>query len=160
MDDVRKLFQALNMTEVCDKKGNLWATYPCDHPPKIGFGFPSKSDAATFALSHDNPVSPGPVSNHTSVFTILPDPLIAASVGFGPNRCRASITELKTMEPWGWMLGQSKVDLLQTLVLKIADLQIDFFQGHYVDFNYGPDDGKEQFLGFAQYDNVKQDADD
>ena len=142
------------MLEIPEGDG-IVGVYPCDNPPKIGFGFPSWADA--FEYSQPQPRSicgVGRCSNHSSVFPISPNGLIRRSIG---NQCTATLYgKNKRNESFPkWTLGQGK-NLIQCLLVtdQTTESMVDFFQGHYVDYDCSAYSGPGVLFSFAPYESV------
>lgn len=117
---VQQIFNASGVTyEMVNQTGcapTLVGTYPCAHPPKLGFGFPSTSDAAQSAAIGNNTVS-----KESTIFDV-------AAASFSSNNANGICTSV--------LAGQDII-LPQAPNQPLWVVGQPWFQTHYLDFNIG-----------------------
>lgn len=102
---VQTLFDAAGIQSVlrpnatADSPTTLDGYFPCAHPPELGFGFPSLTNATT---------ATGPISHSSTIFNILPSQLVENRTD---GNCTASIhgTDEFGSGPGAiWIVGQGE----------------------------------------------------
>ena len=115
---VQQIFDASGVTyEIQNITGcapTLVGTYPCSHPPKLGFGFPSISDASQAAAKPNSTVS-----KKSSIFDV-------AAAAFSAGSANGTCTSI--------LAGQD-IPLSQAQNQLLWVVGQPWHQNHYVDFN-------------------------
>jgi len=97
MFDATGVQSVLTPNTTADTSSTLTGYYPCDDPPDLGFGFPSKTNATTASQEHSSNTS-----HHSTIFNMLPEALVYSTSG---NDCTASIYGTDGFGEL-WIIGQ------------------------------------------------------
>ena len=110
VDSVATMFDDADIQYFVDNSTDittLTGYYPCENPPKFGFGFPSISDATSARQ-----IARSPVGHNSTIFDVLPTQLAQNRSG---NNCTASIQGPSQYGNICWVDGQGIGELLSFL---------------------------------------------